>query len=411
MEPLADVVRATGFRRLIGAQFVSSFGDWLATFALMALVLDLSGSAAAVGGVLALRMLPAALAGPLFGAVGRRWGRRPLLVGLDAIRAAAVIAIPLVRSLLWVYPLALVIEVATVLAITARDASIRDTVKRSELPVANGIVLAATYVGIPLGAGAFTAIASLNSSVGGGQALAFWLDGGTFLISMMVIRTIHQIPDHPDLAPETGGHVRLRDVGRVPRVRATLPTVMAASIGIGSMFSLGIAFVRESLSATDREFGIMVLVFGLGAVAGLVLRQSVGTEGAWPVRAGVAGMGLVQVMMGLAPSVPLAFVLALVFGASGAFAIVSGLTLLQVDLRPADQLLAIGAFHMGVRVALAVGALAAGLAADSLGDLDMIGDPARAVMVGSGALVLLSAAVLRSRIGTSAGEPSQRGAR
>ena len=411
MEPLAEVVRATGFRRLIGAQFVSSFGDWLATFALMALVLDISGSAAAVGGVLALRMLPAALAGPLVGVVGRRWGRRPLLVGLDAIRAAAVIAVPLVRSLLWVYSLALVIEVATVLAITARDASIRDTVERSHLPVANGIVLAATYVGIPLGAGAFTAIASLGSSVGGGQALAFWLDGATFVISMMVIRTIHQIPDRPDLAPETGGHVRLRDVGRVPTVRATLPTVMAASIGIGSMFSLGIAFVRDSLGATDREFGIMVLVFGLGAVAGLVLRQSFGTEGGWQVRAGVAGMGLVQVMMGLAPSVSLAFVLALVFGASGAFAIVSGLTLLQMDLRPADQLLALGAFHMGVRVALAVGALAAGLAADGLGNIHIIGDPARAVMVGSGALVLLSAAVLRSRIGTSAGEPSPGGGR
>ena len=48
-----------GFRTLLIGQGVSSLGDWMGTFAFMALVYRESGSATAVGGILALRLLPA----------------------------------------------------------------------------------------------------------------------------------------------------------------------------------------------------------------------------------------------------------------------------------------------------------------------------------------------------------------
>src|SRR6266536_726252 len=53
------------YRDLVIGQAVSSFGDWMGTVALMALVLDLTGSATAVGGILVLRLLPAGFAGPI----------------------------------------------------------------------------------------------------------------------------------------------------------------------------------------------------------------------------------------------------------------------------------------------------------------------------------------------------------
>lgn len=396
METLKRVVRAEGFRKLVAAQFVSSLGDWLATFALMALVLDISGSAAAVGGVLALRMLPAAVAGPLIGAVGRRWGRRPLLVGLDATRAGLVMAVPLVRSLVWVYSLALLIEAATVLAITARDASIRDTVDRQLLPAADGIVLGVTYAGIPLGAAGFAGLVSLAGTAGTGYTLAFWADAATFVLSMLVIRTIRQIPDRPDLVRSSASHVRLRDVLDVPEVRSTLPSVFAASVGIGTMFSLGIPYVRDSLGASDAQFGVMVITFGIGAVVGLAARQAIGGAGVKPITWGVAALGAVQVLMGVAPNVLLAHVMAVVFGAAGAFAIVSGLTFLQVRLDSADQLLALGGFHLGVRIALSIGALAAGVAADLAGRSGLLVAPTRVAMMISGAIVLTSTVFMGS---------------
>lgn len=392
------VFRSAGFRRLVGAQGLSSFGDWLATFALMALVLEISGSAAAVGGVLALRLLPAAAAGPLVSWVGARWDRRRQLLAYDLIRAVAVALIPMVGSLWWVYSLTLVVESAAVLAITARDASIRELVARDQLPVANGMVLGATYGAIPLGAAAFTVIGVTAADMrlfgaSGRFFVAFWLDALTFLGSFALIRGIRVLSRQADLEMTVEGHSRLRDAWRVEIVRATLVPVVAAALGIGTLFSLGIGFVTGTLGASESQFGMLVLVFGVGAVIGLGIRQWRGSASSASVRTGVQGMGAVMASMGLADALIPAFAMAAVFGLAGAYAIVSGITLLQIELDSADQLLALGAFHVAVRMALAGGAMIAGAAVDSIAGLGAA-DPVRMVLVVSGILVLVASTLV-----------------
>jgi len=58
---------------LLVGQTVSALGDWMATFAVIALVYQQSGSSTAVGGILALRLIPAALGGPLAARAASRW--------------------------------------------------------------------------------------------------------------------------------------------------------------------------------------------------------------------------------------------------------------------------------------------------------------------------------------------------
>lgn len=388
-------LRRAGFRRLSEAQAVSSIGDWLATFALMTLVLDISGSAAAVGGVLALRLAPATVAGPLIGFAASRWGRRALLVRLDLVRAGVALLIPLVRSLWWVYSLTVVLEVAAVIAISARDASIRDLVDDSELPLANGIVLGATYGAIPLGAGAFTLVSTAVAGVPGllgGPHVAFWVDAATFLVSAALIRRIVEIPADPEPTLASAGPVRLSAAFRIPLVGSTLPPIVAASLGIGTLFSLGVGFVRETLGASEAQFGTLVVVFGAGAALGLVARQFGPVGGLAAVRLGVVTMGGVMAVMGFASGLGATLVMAVAFGTGGAFAIVSGLTVLQSELASERQLLALGAFHVAVRVALAIGALAAGAAVDILGRRDVLGlEPIRLVLVIAGLLTAASA--------------------
>ncbi len=393
-------VRRAGFRRLLAAQSISSFGDWLATFALMALVLDISGSTAAVGGVLALRLGPAALAGPLIARLSTRLGRKPLLMRLDLVRAAAAAAIPLVRALWWVYVLTFVLEICAVVAIAVRDASVRDLVDDDDLPLANGLLMGATYGAIPLGAGAFTLISSVSGALPPAIDLgrvypAFWLDAATFLGSFFLLSRIAELPVAPDVVAGSGAQPHLRDSWRIPLVRATLPPLVAASVGIGTLFSLGITFVRETLGASEAQFGVLVIVFGFGAAAGLAARQIGGRGGVWAVRLGVQMMGAVLILMAFAGGLGLTLLMALVFGASGAYAIVSGITSLQTDLDPRDRLLALGSFHVIVRMALAAGALAAGLAADLLGSGVFGLGPVRSVMLVSGLVVALSAALVR----------------
>lgn len=116
-------------------------------------------------------------------------------------------------------------------------------------------------------------------------------------------------------------------------------------------------------------------------------------------------MGLVLAAMSFVRTMGLTFIAAGAFGVAGAYAIVSGLTRLQADLDPARRFLGLGAFHIGVRVALSIGALAAGVAVDLLGEGGGR-DPIRIVMLVAGGLVTL-AAILMSRVGE--GAPSDAG--
>ena len=80
------------FRRLLVGQWLSALGDWTATVALVALALELSGSAAAVSGVLVLRLAPGVVAGPLAARVAGRWDRRRTMLAMDAVRAVLACA-------------------------------------------------------------------------------------------------------------------------------------------------------------------------------------------------------------------------------------------------------------------------------------------------------------------------------
>ncbi len=394
-------LRRAGFRRMATAQSISSFGDWLATFALMALVLDISGSTAAVGGVLALRLGPAALAGPVIARLSSRMGRKPLLLRLDLTRAVAAAAIPLVRALWWVYVLTFVLEMCAVVAIAARDASVRDLVEDDDLPLANGLLMGATYGAIPLGAGAFTLISTVSDALPsaidfGRYYPAFWLDALTFLASFALLARITELPMQPDVVATSEHTPHLRDSWRIPLVRTTLPPLVAASLGIGTLFSLGITFVRETLGASESQFGVLVIVFGVGAAGGLAARQLGGRGGVWAVRLGVQAMGIVLILMVFAGGLGLTLVMAAAFGAAGAYSIVSGITSLQTDLDAGERLLALGSFHVIVRMALATGALIAGLAADLLGSGILGLGPIRSVMLVSGLIVATSAVLVQT---------------
>jgi dTMP kinase len=69
---LGVLLRHDGFRSLAAGQLVSGIGDWMVTLALMVLVLEVSGSSTAVGGVLVLRLLPTLIAGPVVARLVRR---------------------------------------------------------------------------------------------------------------------------------------------------------------------------------------------------------------------------------------------------------------------------------------------------------------------------------------------------
>jgi dTMP kinase len=406
-----ELLQRRGFRSLLIGQGVSALGDWMGTFALMVLVLHHSGSSTAVGGILVLRLIPAAIAGPLAARLAARWDRRRTMLAMDLVRAGIVVLVPLVSMLWWIYLWAFMLELAGLLFLPARDASIPD-LAGDDLPVANGLVLASSYGTIPLGAATFALAAWLTRlDIGvpaawqANFALAFWLDALTFLVSFAFIRRISVLRGaiRAEAAVVDAGLARPRTFSaalRIPLIRAVIPATLTAALGVGALFSLGVVFVRDLLGASDAQFGAMIALFGVGAAGGLgLLSRRREADLLANVRTGVAAQGAVILVFSLAPTLAGAFLGAVGFGASAAFTLAAGMSALQGRLEGDERVLAFTVFHVVIRAGLSFAALGAGIAADVLSDVrwPLVGElePARLVLFCAGALVLGSASFVR----------------
>jgi predicted MFS family arabinose efflux permease len=408
------------FRTLLAGQAVSGLGDWMATVALMALVLDLTGSSAAVGVILVLRLAPAVLAGPLTTRIVSRWNRRRTMLAMDAIRVVIVALVPLVAAVWWVYTLAFTLEVAGLIFLPARDAAIPELAGADDLPLADGLMLGSSYGTIPLGAGLFGLVSALfggGHAHGGAMSIVFLADAATFAVSFAAVWRIRSID-----AKRTDERSRSRErdrtfssAFRLPIVRVVAPAAAVAALGIGSLFSLGIVFVRNVLGASNTQFAVLVALFGLGAAVGLGVLQLWHLRGLLVVRVALALQGLTIAGMSLAPGVGLAFCGAVLFGGTTAVVLSAAMDVLQQRLSEQQRVNAFAAFHVIIRGGLAIAAIAAGAAGDLLSDVTwpVVGRlaPARVVLLCSGLVVFvvsLATSGLRERLSeqSSAPEPA-----
>jgi len=400
------LVRRPGFRDLLVGQGVSSLGDWMGTVALMALVLQLTDSPLAVGGILTLRLLPAAVGAPLAAKAAGRWDRRRTMLAMDLTRAGMVFAIPFVRALWWIYLWGFLLEVASIVFLPARDSSIPDLVDGpDDLALANGLILGTSYGSIPIGAALFAAVAALPVQIAGHPyALVFFIDAATFVVSFLCIARLTQLG--PSVMTDADGDehtdLRFRDAFAIPLVAAVMPAALAVSLGLGALFSLGIVFVRDVLHASDAEFGVLIALFGVGAVLGLVVLQRLPSGNLLcRTRTGVLWIGVVVAVFSLAPALWAALIGAVAFGAGAAFSLAAGMGAIQSSLDGRQRVLAFTAFHVVLRVGLAVAAVAAGVAGDLLADVHwpVVGtlQPARVVLLSAGILVFASASLVRVR--------------
>jgi MFS family permease len=402
---LVALVRRSGYRDLLVGQGVSALGDWMGTVALMALVLQLTNSPIAVGGILTLRLLPAALGGPLAARAAGKWDRRRTMLSMDASRAVMIALIPVVQAIWWVYLWGFLIEAASIVFLPARDASIPDLVADDdELPLANGLILGTSYGSIPIGAALFAAVAALPWELDGRPfALVFFVDALTFLVSFFCIARLTQLGPTGDLAGSDGDAdtpARFRDAFRLPLVRAVMPAAVSVALGLGALFSLGIVFVKDVLHASDAEFGVLIALFGVGAVLGLyALQRTPSQDLLGKTRFGVAYIGVVIAFFSLAGALWLAWFGAALFGAGAAYALAAGMGAIQSRLDGRQRVLAFAAFHVVLRIGLGVSAIAAGVAGDLLADVrwPVVGtlEPSRVVLLCAGIVVFLSSLLVR----------------
>lgn len=308
------------FARLYAAQLITFAGEWFATVALLGLVLELTGSAAAASLVLVLQTGGFAAVAPLAGIVADRVDRRRLLVGANVARAPLPLLFLLVgdASMLW-----LLFAVVAMLAAGAATfeptsgASLPNLVDPERLPEAN--VLIGSAWGTMLAVGA--ALGGLAAATLGREPV-FVINALTFAASAWVIAGIRRPlqetreagvvhPGFVDAARAALGFARRRRL-----VSAFLLSKTTFGFGTGIVALLAV-FGAEVFEAGDAGIGLLFAARGLGALTGpFAARAIFGTDD----RALLVGIGASLVTLvacygifPLAPAIGVAAVL--VFGA------------------------------------------------------------------------------------------------
>jgi MFS family permease len=173
------------YLRLFLAGIVNGIGDRFSQVALLALLLELTGSGLAVGIALAIRVVPFLLFGPFGGFLADRFSRKKILIITDLSRIAFAISFIFVndKSDIWiVYLSTFVLAAGEAIYAPARKSFIPLLVKKENIIKINS--LEQVMLGVVLIGGSFS---------GGivtfffGPDMAFWFNGLSFLIAAMII--------------------------------------------------------------------------------------------------------------------------------------------------------------------------------------------------------------------------------
>ena len=351
---MRSALRIPSFRRLYTALTLSSFGDWLgflATTALAAQLVDgFQDKAFATGGVLAFRMLPAVLFGPIAGAVVDRFDRRKTMVVCDFIRFGLLASIPLSGSLVYLFIASFLIETASLFWIPAKEASVPNLVPRVQLEAANQLSLFATYATAPIAAAVFALLSLLNRALASGIGffstnpvdLALYFDAATFLFSALTVARLKEIPAGRSIARDTddappGFLTSIREgysfVRSTPLVRGLIVGMLGALAAGGAIIATGRLFAQV-LGGGDAAYG---LLFG-SIFVGLALGIGVGPRMFGTLsRRRLFGLSLMAAgaclaAMAVVPALFVATVFTILVGLFAGVAYVVGLTLLQAEV-------------------------------------------------------------------------------
>ena len=412
-----DLLTHPRFSRLLAAQTISSLGDWVGFVAVTALVTRLGGArgAYAVAGVMVARMLPAILFGPVAGALVDRVNRKRVMIVADLSRGALYATMPFLGRLWAIYLVSFAIECLSLLWTPARDASLPNIVPRRQLGNANSLGLISAYGTLPLGGLVFAFLAGGSDLVpwlsDNPESLALWLDGGTFLLSALLVSAI-AFPSPP---PTRLQRFDLSRVGRdiLDGVRflresslasaMTLGIVVAFS-AVGAVLALGPVFATRTLGAGSSGWGILVTSFGIGMGIGMATSNKL-TDFlerelvfVWSL---IAAAGTLFVLATM-PSIELATVTTVVLGTFCGGAWVSGYVLLQENVTDEFRGRTFGALTVLARLGLFLSltlfptlAGAVGAHEVTIGDqrIDLSGT--RVALMAAGVMVILAGGFTR----------------
>jgi dTMP kinase len=381
------------FVRLWAAQAISSLGDWIGLFAVLALAARIGKSSpeTAVGVVMIARMIPGFFLASFGGVLVDRWSRKKVMVTCDIGRGMVMASLPFIHTVWGLFLASLLLEILSLLWTPAKEASVPNLVPHEQLTTANSLSLVAAYGTFPLAGGIsallfkvaewashhYSGMHFLNLNK---ESVAIYADVASFFVSAALISTLtlhrpktHRREGRIDLS-ETIKDLRegWSFIGSSPVVRAVLLGLGTGLIGGGMVVPLGPTFSSKVLHGGDAGFTLLLTAMGTGVAVGVLglsaVQRRVPKERLFPWAVLGAGGALIA---GASMS---SLALALIFvGGMGIFAggvYVMGFTLVQENVSDEIRGRVFAMLYTTVRLCLVIALTVGPLLAAGIDKLD-----------------------------------------
>ena len=290
-------LRNPNFRMLLTGGTISLLGDQCYLVALPWLVLQMTGSAVAMGTMLMAAAIPRAVLMLMGGALSDRISPRKIMMITATARTVYVGVIALLVWLhilrLWeLYALSFLFGVADAFSFPAGQAFLPSLVKREQLVAANSVLQSTSQLTTIAGpAPAGIVIKAL------GIAWAFFLDAISFLF---IIAALWRLPDPAPAAIVTPKRAVWPSILEgLAYVRKDIPLrslmLLAAIINfcIAGPIGVGLAYLAKTRFGSPTAYGLLVSAAAAGGLLGSLL------AGVWRVRKRGILMTSVPVVIGL----------------------------------------------------------------------------------------------------------------
>lgn len=349
MQPVASVgvLRTRNFRLFWTAEGVSVLGDQAYVVALPWIVLQVSGSAVALGTVLLCSSIPRAALMLGGGALSDRLRPRILVQVSNVVRGAVALLVGILALTgelqLWeLYLAAVLFGIAGAAYYPAFSSMVPSLVGEAQIPAANSVMSGTFEVaGLAGPAAAGAAIGALTAAFGrlAGSASAYIFDAGTFFFSGILLALIRPASESALGRERITGRGLMRDVVEglrygwaMPGVRGILAVAAAANFAFTGPIVVGLAYVTRTQFHTGAAgFGILLSALAAGSIAGtLVAGRFPATERIGPTLVMVeAVLALGLVGLGAAPNLLVMGILLAVMGVGNGYANIVAVSWLQ----------------------------------------------------------------------------------
>jgi len=293
------------YRRYFAGQAVSISGNWMQIVAEMWLIVQLTGSGAAVGITAGLQFLPILLFGGLGGVLADRLDKRTLLTVTQFLMALPALALFVLTTAghveAWVvFALVLTRGLVTALDNPARQAFVAEIVGADRVVNAvalNSVVVHSARILGPAAAGALIAFLGVSA--------CFAVNAATFGVMLVALRLmdptrLHRTPP----APRARGQLR----SAVAYVRATpalrIPLAMMVLVGTVSFnFQVLLPLLAsQTWHGTAATYATLTAAMGVGSVLGALATGARGRVSPRILVVAAAGFGIAELLTAAAPS-------------------------------------------------------------------------------------------------------------